>query len=103
MQSERVMGAYRFDIHPGDTLTMDVDAALYPRRPLDRVGIAPLTSMYQHGENDHRMANDWRPEIHDSDGLSLWSSSGEWLWRPLKTPRNWFILRLAWTIPKGLD
>lgn len=88
MQSERVMGAYRFDIQPGDTLTMNVDVALYPRRPLDRVGIAPLTSMYQHGENDQRMANDWRPEIHDSDGLSLWSGSGEWIWRPLKNPAH---------------
>lgn len=86
MQSDRVVGAYRFDIRPGDTLTMDVDVALYPRRPLERVGIAPLTSMYQHGENDQRMANDWRPEIHDSDGLSLWSGTGEWLWRPLKNP-----------------
>lgn len=101
MQSERVMGAYRFDIHPGDTLTMDVDAALYPRRPLDRVGIAPLTSMYQHGENDHRMANDWRPEIHDSDGLSLWSGSGEWLWRPLKNPAQLVYSAFGMDHPKG--
>ena len=50
---------------------MDVDAALYPRKSIERLGIAPLTSMFQCGENDRRMANDWRPEIHDSDGLSL--------------------------------
>ena len=31
------------------------------------------TSMFQYGENDRRMANDWRPEIHDSDGLSMWT------------------------------
>lgn len=86
MDSPSVAGAYRFDIHPGDTLTMDIDAALYPRQAIDRVGIAPLTSMYQHGENDARMANDWRPEIHDSDGLCMWSGAGEWIWRPVSNP-----------------
>ncbi|MCW5659066.1 MAG: glucan biosynthesis protein D [Burkholderiaceae bacterium] len=86
MDSPSVAGAYRFDIHPGDRLVMDVDAALYPRVDIERVGIATLTSMFQHGENDRRMANDWRPEIHDSDGLSMWAGSGEWLWRPLANP-----------------
>ena len=86
LDSPSVTGAYRFDIRPGDTLTMDVDAALYPRKPIERLGIAPLTSMYQYGENDRRMANDWRPEIHDSDGLALWTGAGEWLWRPLVNP-----------------
>jgi glucans biosynthesis protein len=86
MDSPSVAGAYRFDLHPGDRMVMDVGAALYPRKEIDRVGIAPLTSMFQHGENDRRMANDWRPEIHDSDGLSMWAGSGEWLWRPLANP-----------------
>jgi periplasmic glucans biosynthesis protein len=81
-----VTGAYRFTITPGTSLTMDIDAALYPRKTIERIGIAPLTSMYQHGENDRRMANDWRPEIHDSDGLSLLTGNGEWIWRPLMNP-----------------
>jgi glucans biosynthesis protein len=67
---------------------MDIDAALYPRKPIERLGIAPCTSMYQYAENDHRMANDWRPEIHDSDGLCMNTGSGEWIWRPLNNPRN---------------
>jgi glucans biosynthesis protein len=86
MDSPSLAGAYRFDIMPGSTLTMDVDAALYPRRPIERLGIAPLTSMFLCGENDHRMANDWRPEIHDSDGLALWTGAGERVWRPLVNP-----------------
>lgn len=86
LDSPSVTGAYRFEVRPGATLVMDVEATLYPRRSLQRVGIAPLTSMYQHGENDDRMANDWRPEIHDSDGLALWTGGGEWLWRPLTNP-----------------
>jgi glucans biosynthesis protein len=86
LDSPSVAGAYRFEVVPGATLVMDVDAALYPRAPIERLGVAPLTSMYQHGENDRRMATDWRPEIHDSDGLSLWTGAGEWIWRPLLNP-----------------
>ena len=86
LDSPSVSGAYRFIIKPGQTLTMDVDAALYPRKEIERLGIAPMTSMFQYGENDRRAANDWRPEIHDSDGLSMWLGNGEWIWRPLTNP-----------------
>jgi periplasmic glucans biosynthesis protein len=86
LDSPSVAGAYRFEIVPGWTLLMDVDAALYPRAPIERLGVAPLTSMFLHAENDRRVADDWRPEIHDSDGLSLWSGRGEWIWRPLTNP-----------------
>jgi len=101
LDSPSVAGAYRFDIHPAERLVMDVDAALYPRREIERVGIAPLTSMYQHGENDRRMANDWRPEIHDSDGLAMHSGSGEWLWRPLVNPAAVRFSAFADDNPRG--
>lgn len=87
LDSPSIAGAYRFVITPGDTLVMDVDAALYPRQTIERLGIAPGTSMYQVGENDRRMGYDWRPEIHDSDGLAMWTGAGEWIWRPLVNPR----------------
>lgn len=86
LDSPSISGAYRFDIFPGAVLRIDVDCALYPRRAIERLGIAPLTSMFQHGENDSRMANDWRPEIHDSDGLAMWTGAGERIWRPLANP-----------------
>jgi glucans biosynthesis protein len=90
LDSPSVAGAYRFEIRPGNTLMMDVDAALYPRKTIERLGVAPLTSMYQYGENDRRVnvSNDWRPEIHDSDGLAMWRGNGEWIWRPLVNPEN---------------
>jgi glucans biosynthesis protein len=88
LDSPSVAGAYRFEIAPAGTLMMDVDAALYPRREIERLGIAPLTSMYLHGENDKRVANDWRPEIHDSDGLAMWTGNGEWIWRPFVNPQT---------------
>jgi glucans biosynthesis protein len=83
LDSPSVAGAYRFEIAPGATLVMDVDAAVYPRKLIERLGVAPLTSMFLCGENDCRVAKDWRPEIHDSDGLSLLTGAGEWIWRPL--------------------
>jgi glucans biosynthesis protein len=101
LDSPSVTGAYRFDIEPDATLRMDVDAALYPRRPIERLGIAPLTSMFQHGENDRRMARDWRPEIHDSDGLAMWTGHGEWLWRPLENPSRLRFNAYQDTGPRG--
>ena len=101
LDSPSISGAYRFTVVPGATLVMEVDAALYPRRPIERLGVAPLTSMFQHGENDRRMANDWRPEIHDSDGLALWTGRGEWIWRPLINPPRLRFNAYADQHPRG--
>lgn len=90
LDSPSVAGAYRFEIQPAASMVMDVEVALYPRKTIERMGVAPLTSMFQYAENDRRIAagNDWRPEIHDSDGLSLLRGNGEWLWRPLTNPEQ---------------
>ncbi len=101
LDSPSIAGAYRFDIFPDATLVMDVDAALYPRSPIERLGIAPLTSMYDYGENDRRMAEDWRPELHDSDGLALWTGAGEWIWRPLANPPTLRFNAYADENPRG--
>jgi periplasmic glucans biosynthesis protein len=86
LDSPSIAGAYRFEIAPGEPLVMRVDAALYPRKTIERLGIAPLTSMFLCGPNDRRIDADWRPSIHDSDGLALWAGNGEWIWRPLQNP-----------------
>ncbi|MBX3685291.1 MAG: glucan biosynthesis protein D [Rhodocyclaceae bacterium] len=101
MDSPSVAGAYRFVIAPGAVQVMDVDAALYPRKAIERLGVAPLTSMYQTGENDRRKAYDWRPEIHDSDGLAMLSGSGEWIWRPLLNPEHLRFNSYADQSPRG--
>jgi glucans biosynthesis protein len=80
---------------------MDVDSALYPRKPIERLGVAPLTSMFFYGENDRRGANDWRPEIHDSDGLSMWTGGGEWIWRPLTNPAQLHFSSYVDDNPRG--
>ena len=101
LDSPSIAGAYRFAITPGDTTLMEIDAALYPRKEIERLGIAPCTSMFQTGENDRRKGNDWRPEIHDSDGLAMHTGSGEWIWRPLRNPRALSFNAFADRGPRG--
>lgn len=83
-----VAGAYQFHIYPATETVLDVTMTLFPRRPIPRIGIAPLTSMFFIGENDRRIVGDFRPELHDSDGLMIHTGAGEWLWRPLRNPRE---------------
>jgi glucans biosynthesis protein len=101
LDSVSATGAYRFALTPGVPQAMEVDAAVYPRKAIRRLGLAPLTSMYQCGENDRRMANDWRPEIHDSDGLAICTGKGEWLWRPLNNPSAARISSYLDASPRG--
>jgi glucans biosynthesis protein len=101
MDSPSIAGALRFQIAPGGTQIMDIDSALYPRKPIERLGVAPLTSMFFYGENDRRGANDWRPEIHDSDGLSMWTGAGEWIWRPLTNPAQLHFSSYVDENPRG--
>jgi glucans biosynthesis protein len=101
MDSPSIAGALRFTISPGGTTIMDIDSALYPRKPIERLGIAPLTSMFYYGENDRRAVNDWRPEVHDSDGLSMWTGAGEWIWRPLTNPAQLRFNSYADDNPRG--
>ena len=85
LDSERMTGAYRFDIKPGENTTTEVHARIFMRPGQNKVatfGVAPLTSMFYFGENQPR-PGDFRPEVHDSDGLMMASGDGEWLWRPL--------------------
>jgi glucans biosynthesis protein len=79
-------GAYRFVAEKQAGAIMQVQAELFIRNDIAQLGIAPLTSMYWFGENDRQSATDWRPEIHDSDGLALWTGKGERIWRPLIDP-----------------
>lgn len=76
-------GAFEFTITPGDSTIMDVHAVFFARKAVKRLGIAPMSSMFWFGENSRRRFDDFRPEVHDSDGLAIRMSTGERLWRPL--------------------
>lgn len=94
-------GAYRFVVEPGAQTLVRVSATLYPRRLLATVGVAPLTSMFFISETDRGHSDDYRPELHDSDGLQLAAGSGEWLWRPLDNPQHRRVSTFLDRTPKG--
>lgn len=98
-----ITGAYRFDAARNEdgTQTIDVHCQLFARAGITRLGVAPLTSMYWYGENERRKATDWRPEIHDNDGLAIWTGKGERIWRPLIDPPQVMTNSFLDTNPKG--
>ena len=104
LESASVSGAYRFVIYPGEETIVDVQARLFVRRAVGTLGLAPLTSMFAHGENQPD-ASDFRPRVHDSDGLmmALSQSDGnvEWLWRPLVNPASTLVTSFAATRMQG--
>lgn len=101
LDSPSVAGAYRFTIRPGFPTVMDVEAVLLPRVALDKVGLAPGTSMFYFGPNDRENFDDWRPEVHDSDGLLMITGRGERVWRPLANPRDLQFSAFQDTSPRG--
>lgn len=76
-------GAYAFKVHPGNETIVEVKAVIFARREVKRLGIAPMSSMFWFGENSKRRFDDFRPEVHDSDGLAIRMGTGERLWRPI--------------------
>ena len=98
LDSVSCCGAYEFFIRPGDTTTASIKAILYFRepasvafadknkKPLKSIGLAPLTSMFWFGKNTERKFDDYRTEVHDSDGLLVHMGNGEVFFRPLDNP-----------------
>lgn len=96
-----VTGAYRFIMHRGRATTMNITCQLHLRKPITRLGIAPLTSMYWFSETQKGAATDFRPEVHDSDGLAIWTGRDEHIWRPLNDPAKLDISTFPDENPRG--
>ena len=101
MEGPSIVGAYRFLMTRGKGVVMDIEAALFMRAQVSRFGITPLTSMYWFSETKKETAIDWRPEVHDSDGLAMWSGNGERLWRPLNNPPRIMVSAFLDNNPRG--
>ncbi|MGF7148368.1 glucans biosynthesis protein [Sphingomonas zeicaulis] len=102
LDSPSVTGAYRFvNAKESDAMVQDVSSVLFMRRGVAQLGVAPLTSMFWYGEGDRAKALDWRPEVHDSDGLAIRTGKGERLWRPLANPDRPLTNSFADEDPRG--
>lgn len=102
LDSPRATGAYRFVLKPADDGTVvDVKARIFLRDQVGRLGIAPLTSMFLYGSNQPSPVVNYRPEMHDSDGLAIHAGNDEWLWRPLVNPRRLGVSAFSAENPRG--
>ncbi len=83
LDSPSVSGAYQFTVTPGPETIMDIEAEITLRQPVQQLGLAPFSSMFWFGELTHPRAYDFRPEVHDSDGLLMELATGAKHFRPL--------------------
>lgn len=102
LDSPSITGAYQFEVRPGTITQVQVSVHLYPRRSIQKLGLAPLNSMFLHGDGPAaKRFDDYRPQVHDSDGLMIERGSGEWQWRPLINPRQLRVNRFMDQRPRG--
>ncbi len=101
LESPSVAGAYKFVIQPGVDTEVKVQSWLFAREDVDKLGIAPFTSMFLYGENTQKRHDDYRPEVHDSDGVLMVTHAGEEIWRPLTNPSRLQVTSLSDSHPKG--
>jgi glucans biosynthesis protein len=101
LDSKSVTGAYQFTIRPGKDTVLEVKVHVFMRDAVEKIGFAPLTSMFFAGEGRERFVDDFRPEVHDSDGLLLATGHEEWIWRPLTNPPRVRVSSFRDTNPHG--
>ncbi|GFD89320.1 glucans biosynthesis protein G 1 [Tenacibaculum sp. KUL152] len=101
LESPSVAGAYKFVIEPGIDTRVKVESWLFAREDVAKLGVAPFTSMFLYGENTQGRIDDYRPEVHDSDGILMVTHAGEEIWRPLTNPARLQVTSLSDTAPKG--
>lgn len=107
LEGPSVAGAYQFTITPGPETVMDVEAEITLRKSVQQLGLAPFSSMFWFGEGTWPKPNDFRPEVHDSDGLLMELAGGDLHFRPLEhthgrfrhcvftlaNPRSWALVQ----------
>ena len=101
MDSPSVSGLYTFKVTPGTTTQFDVEANLFPRVEMKHIGIAAETSMFLFDQTNRNRFDDFRPAVHDSDGLLIENGAGETLWRQLANPRSLQVSSFVDNNPRG--
>jgi periplasmic glucans biosynthesis protein len=101
LESESATGAYKFTVKPGVETLTDVELTLFPRTEMRVVGIAPLSSMFLFDETNRGRLDDYRPEVHDSDGLQITTKSGELIFRQLANPLKLQVSTFTSQSPQG--
>ncbi|WMS44983.1 glucan biosynthesis protein G [Acuticoccus sp. MNP-M23] len=101
LDSPSTTGVYRITVRPGDSTQTDVELTLFPRKDIETIGFAPFSSMFLFDSMNRSAFDDYRDAVHDSDGLSMLTGGGEWLWRPLYNPQRLEVSAFVDTTPRG--
>jgi len=101
LDSPSAAAAFRFTIRPGDETIYDTEVALYPRVDIAESGVGSGTSMFLFDSSDRVGVDDFRPAVHDSDGLAMRSGRDEEIWRPLANPRDLQVSYFGDVNPRG--
>ena len=101
LDSQSVTGAYKITLVPSIDTTVTVEAKVFFRDSVKKLGIAPLTSMFLYGPNQPSPLLNYRPAMHDSNGLSILANNNEWIWRPLNNPKRLSFSSYSLENPKG--
>ena len=101
LDSPSVTGAYRLDLEPGPNTTLEIDARIFARQDVAKLGVAPMSSMFLYGQNRRPWFDDFRAQVHDSDGAMVHTADDEWLWRPLNNGPGTQVTQLSGGTPRG--
>jgi glucans biosynthesis protein len=101
LDAPSVTGAYRFELEPGSDTRLHVDARLFARTDVGKLGVAPLSTMFLFDGTRVSTFDDFRTGVHDSDGLLMHTRRGEWIWRPLSNGRGLRVTSLRDVDPAG--
>jgi len=101
LDSESIVGAYRFTIRPGEMTIIDTECTIFPRVAVDHYGLATMQGTYLYGPIDRRRGDDVRPGVYDISGLSMLSGKGEWIWRPASNRQTLQVSAFVDENPRG--
>ncbi|MDB6179317.1 glucan biosynthesis protein G [Paracoccus sp. Z330] len=101
LDSKSLTAAFQFDVNPGAVTMVRTRVAIFPRVDLQHTGIAPLTSMFWFSPASRRNVDDYRPAVHDSDGLQMHTGAGQALWRSLASHKALQISSFVDDNPRG--
>jgi periplasmic glucans biosynthesis protein len=118
LDSPSLTGGYQFNARYGHVTTMDIQATVFIRKTPGVLLLAPLTSMFYFGSDTvnkptfkpdyrvkgraHFLRREFRPQVHDSDGLLMDTVSGEKLWAPLDNPKSLVVRSFSDVTSYGL-
>ena len=101
LDSPSVAGAYHFELTPGPSTELAVEARLFARRDIDKLGVAPMSSMFLYDQNHRPRPDDFRAQVHDSDGVLVQTADDDWIWRPLSNPPVTQVASVYSGTPRG--